>query len=499
MIQPIFNTDFKAKNIYSNITPKHAQYIPALHKYSCDSIAFTGMSQASEYKTVFDFLAAKILSGNKSYNVNSGMLSASKIQSAMRDLFKSVNIYDNFVKTDYTKIKWKNYIPMDIRENSVDKINVARYLRLNQWINVLENTGESQKINSELAKKLKNNNSLKFVIWHAITSELKADNRHIPVPFNEDALLKTINRYEDIEPIDRNVTCAKPSFIEYYTHRLRDNLLMKMGLSNNDEVWVKIPSIKHDYKNRATNIENLEILSNKNWCTRSSDDKAADALADGDFYIYLKRTKPFNMWEPMVGMTSLKGKIDQIQGKENDNIVPLNLVGKIKEFIESSNLKFQSGILDEGPKAAQAIIISEKLNEKDFYTGKTLYNAIKDNDSKSIFGILGVDYTQLNNGNLKIKSYKPSYNLDLNHGYIAPYSMFGINEDELLNSVQIIDGNFVLSGKNKLFNSSITKFPPNLKSVTGKVICNQKQFAKYHDDIMRVVGGQKSKVIVSAY
>ena len=37
---------------------------------------------------------------------------------------------------------------------------------------------------------------------------------------------------------------------------------------------------------------------------------------------------------------------------------------------------------------------------------ETLYNAIKDNDSKSIFGILGVDYTQLNNGNLKIKSYK---------------------------------------------------------------------------------------------
>ena len=319
------------------------------------------------------------------------------------------------------------------------------------------------------------------------------------MPFNEDALLQTINRYEDIEPIDRNVTCAKPSFIEYYTHRLRDNLLMKMGLSNNDEVWVKIPSIKHDYKNRATNIENLEILSNKNWCTRSSDDKAADALADGDFYIYLKRTKPFNMWDPMVGMTSLKGKIDQIQGKENDNIVPLNLVGKIKEFIESSNLKFQSGVLDEGPKAAQAIMISEKLNEKDILTGKTLYNAIKDNDSKSIFGIFGVDYSQLNNGNLKIKSYKPSYNLDSSHGYIAPYSMFGINEDELLNPVQIIDGNFVLSAKNRLFNSSITKFPPNLKSVTGKVICNQEQFAKYHADIMRVVGGQKSRVIVSAY
>lgn len=495
MLQPINNTNFRYKNLYTNNLYAQKTYIPSLHINNYDCVVFTGMSQASEYKTVFDYLSAKILSGSKRFNINSGMLSASKIAKATKEIFKSPEIYKNFSKTDYTKIKWKNYIPLDIRENSVDKINHARTLRLNYWADMLQNPEKLKDKTPELSKKLENN-SLKFVIWHAITSELKADNRHIPVPFNEDALLQTIKRFEDIQPIDRNVTCAKPSFIEYYTHRLRDNLLMSMNLSNNSEVWVKIPSFKHDSAGKLKNIENLEILSNKNWCTRSSDDKASDALTDGDFYIYLKRTKPFNMWEPMVGMTSLKGKIDQIQGKENDNIVPVSLVGKIKEFIETSKLSCQSGIIDDGPKAAQAIMISEKLNEKDIETGKTLFTAIKDGEIKSVFKMLGVEVKSLKNGHLKINGYKPSFNIDPIHGHTIPYSMFGIDENELLKSVEIIDGNFILYNKNKVYNSTISKFPPNLKTVTGKIVCSREQFEKYQDDILKVVGGNIEKVMI---
>lgn len=499
MIQPVTNTELKYKNLYvANSLLNRKLYVPAIYQNNYDSVCFTGMSQASEYKTVFDYLAAKILSGNKKYNVNSAMLSASKIGNAIKNLFKSFNIYDNFAKTEHTKIKWKSYIPLDIREYSVDKINYAREVRLKQWAQLLENPEELKEQYPELSKKLESNNgSLKFVVWNAVTSELKSDNRHIPVPLNEDALLKTIKRYEDIKPIDRNVTCAKPSFIEYYTHRLRDNLLMDMNLSNNDEVWVKIPSIKHDKDNKYKNIQKLEILSNKNWCTRSSYDKAEDALTDGDFYIYLKRTKPFNMWEPMVGMTSLKGKIDQIQGKDNDNIIPLNLVGKIKEFIAKSKLKCQSGILDEGPKSAQAIMISEKLNEKDLFTGRTFFSAIKDSEIESVFRILGVDVTKLKNGKLKINGYKPWYNIDPVHGHTIPYSMFGIDENELLKDVEIIDGNLMLCHKNKLLCSAIDKFPENLKIVTGKVLCNKEQFSKYQEDILRVVNGNKSRIIVS--
>lgn len=103
-------------------------------------------------------------------------------------------------------------------------------------------------------------------------------------------------------------------------------------------------------------------MSCRNWCTRSSVDKAREALEEGDFYIYLKRNG-LSMWDPLVGMTTYEGKIDQIQGIENNNIVPLNLVGEIKSFIKANNLKCQSGLSDEYPKATQSIMISEKLNE----------------------------------------------------------------------------------------------------------------------------------------
>lgn len=499
MLVLTINTDLRYKNIYYKYNSKHQEPQAALlqKEPAADCIVFTGMSQASEYKNVFDFLTAKILSKSKKYNINGSLLSATKITKAAKELFKNEEIFKKFAETDYLKIKWKQYIPLDIRENSVDKINHARAVRLSKWADMLENPKKMQAQYPELSRKLENNDSLKFVIWHAVTSELKVDNRHIPVPLDENALLYTIKRYENIKPIDRNVTCAKPSFIEYYTHRLRDNLLMEMNLSNNDEVWVKIPSIKHDRINKERNISRLEILSNKNWCTRSSDDKAEDALTDGDFYILLKRSKPFNMWEPIAGMASLKGKIDQIQGKDNDNIVPTNLVGKIKEFIKSANLKCQSGIYDEGPKASQAILISEKLNEKDLVTGKTLLASIKDDEVESVFRLLGVNISKLDSGNLKIKGYKPSYNIDAIHGYSIPYSMFGIDENIILKNVEIIEGNFVLCNKNKLYNSTITQFPQSLKIVTGKVICNKEQFEKYQKDILRVVNNDSSRILIS--
>ena len=287
--------------------------------------------------------------------------------------------------------------------------------------------------------------------------------------------------------------CAKPSFLEVYTHRPRDNLLMKMGKSEERAVWVKIPSKKHDTEHFEQNIENLETLSCRNRCTRSSVDKAREALEEGDFYIYLKRNS-MSMWEPLVGMTTYKGKIDQIQGVENNNIVPLNLVGEIKSFIKSSNLKCQSGISDEYPQATQSIMISEKLNEILPDIKKSFAKSIKDNDSIPMFKYLGVNVEQDSDKLLTIGTYKPSYNMDKNSGISIPYSMFGFNEDYLLKDVKVIDGNLILSnGKSKLFDSLITKLPEHLEKITGKVECSQAQYDKFGADLERITTG---KIIV---
>ena len=65
---------------------------------------------------------------------------------------------------------------------------------------------------------------------------------------------------------------------------------MDLGLSDNESVWVKVPSIAHDKIHKDKNIKMLEILSCRNWCTRSSVDKAEAALEDGDF-LYIFRTR----------------------------------------------------------------------------------------------------------------------------------------------------------------------------------------------------------------
>lgn len=488
-------TPYKYNNIYVKKTPVQNSKLSGMPKY--DTVQFTARSMPSEFGNVFDYLASEIAMRKKTkYNVNGGMLYADKIRQAIIELFERNKVFSKFELAIHEKVKWKNYVPQEVRTNAVDKVNEARIARLNQWQSILDNPQKNlEQKDIILQKKLENNRSLQFVIWEAVTSELKKDNRYIPVPFDAKALLDTIQRYEKILPRDRAVSCAKPSFLEYYTHRLRDNLLMSIGLSKHEEVWVKIPSLKHDPLHKEENINKLEILSNRNWCTRSSIDKAADALDDGDFYVYLKRNS-FNMWEPVAGMTSSKGKIDQIQGKDNDNIVPLDLVGEIKSFIQKSGLKCQSGIINEGPKAQQAIFISEKLNEEN-PLGKTLAQSIKTNDNFSIFEFFGIKAERLKGDKLKIGTYKPTYIMNRDKGQVIPFSMFGLNEDELLANVSIIDGNLILRGNSSLFNSTIRNFPPSLKKVTGKVYCTKQQYERFRTDIERVVGGDKNKIFVS--
>lgn len=488
-----YTQDLRISNNSNNFKPK---FVTSLNS---DTVSFTGKSAPSMYKSVFEYLATEIIDGNKKFQVDGSMLSASKIKDAIDNLAAKDKLFPPFKNTISEKIKWKSYIPQDIRVFSVEKINQARAVRMNQWKEFLQNPEKcsplGQPYDRELVSKIKGDNPLKFVIWNAVASELKSNNRHIPVPFNEKALLETIKGFETIEPKDRAVRCAAPSFLEIYTHRLRDNLLMDMDLSERDSVWVKIPSLKHDKANQDKNIQKLEILSSRNWCTRSSVDKAKDALEDGDFYIYLERGK-FNLWEPLVGMTSEMGKIDQIQGVENNNIVPLGYVNEIKDFIKKNNIQCRSGIVDEGPKARQAILISEKLNETSPELKKSFAKAIKEKDDVAMLKYLGFNVTSLPDKTLEISGYRPSYTIKSDSGISIPYSMFGLNEDDLLQNVRVINGNLILDNRNSIFNTSITKFPPRLEIVSGKVSCTSEQFEKYKNDIMRVVGNNPSKIVV---
>lgn len=473
---------------YKHCTP-NLNYIKS-NGLNNSSLPFRGMSCPSNYKTSFDFLAAELISRNtKKWGLDGSFLSASMISTALDKLFKLNRVFGPYIEANLAKINWRNYIPQDIREYCINKINEARAERLKEWQMFLEapECVDRNLEHPDLVKDIKNDKALKFIIWNAINSELKVNNRHIPVPLDFIALEETINHFKEIQPKFRAVACASASFLDMYTHRLRDNLLMKKGLSKKQEVWVKIPSQKHEPENLESNIEALEILSYKNWCTRSSVDKAADALADGDFYLYLKRDDK-QIWQSILGMASSKGKIDQIQGRDNNNFIPLTELENIKSFLKSYGLQCQSGVADEGPKAMQQIMIAEKLSEISSIVGKSLTKAIKDKDIVSIFKILGQKLKYTSEGKYEIGTYKPQFLLDSKKGITAPYAFMGIDEDSLLENVEKIDGDFVLyNNKNKIFNSTIEAFPPNLKEVTGRIICSKEQYAKYQDDFKRVV------------
>ncbi len=468
---------------------EHKNYYPNLAPLKQDTICFRGMSQASEYKTVFQYLAADILSKQKKYGVDGSLLSANNISKGIDNLFKNDGVYTPYTLSNAGKIRWKAYVPQDVREFSVNKINDARKSRLDHWKEFLENPENDEKAKEypKLVSNISKRKPLRFVIWHAVTSELKENNRHIPVPFNAKALAQTVEDFEAIPAISRKVRCSSPSFLEMYTHRLRDNLLEEKGLSNNNAVWVKIPSVKHDPKNKEKNISELETLSCRNWCTRSSVDKAEAALEEGDFYIYLERDKKNNLWQPLIGMASYKNKIDQIQGIENNNVIPINQLENVKSFIQKEGLKCQSGIIDEGPKAYQQILICEKMAEYRPDFEKSFEKAVKDEDAYTVFRYLDKSVNHLDNDKLEIGTYKPSYLANANSGITIPYSMIGIDEDVLLHNVQKINGDLVLYNKNPLYNSSIKQFPPNLEKVTGKIICSKEQFEKFGDDMKRVV------------
>lgn len=480
---------------YYNSTPKLYTGV------STDTVSFSGKSPCELYKSVFDYMAAEIFDANKSFKIDGSMLNSTKIKTAVKNLFDENRAYFPYKESLSEKIKWKSYIPQDVRVFSIAKINEARQARMGEWksfLNNPENFLKSRQItNPELVKKINDNQSLRFIIWNSISGELKANNRHIPVPFDDKALLETIKGFEKISPIERKVRCSYPTFLEIYTHRMRDNLLGQMGKSGDAPVWIKIPSIAHDRAKKERNIATLEILSNKNWCTRSSVDKAEAALEDGDFYIYLKRGKS-ELWEPLIGMTSLKGKIDQIQGAENNNIIPLNLVDEVKSFINSKYLQCHSGIIDEGPKARQAIMISEKLNEvlPDVKPSYNFARAIKENDAENIFKFLNVPVKTLEDGTLETGSYRPSYSINPKSGISVPYSMFGLDEYMLLQNVKVINGNLILDAKQKVFESRITKFPPKLEKVTGRVSCTKAQYEKFKPEIDRLVADNPKKLLV---
>ena len=165
---------------------------------------------------------------------------------------------------------------------------------------------------------------------------------------------------------------------------------------------------------------------------------------------------------------------------------------KVKEFLKSKKLKCQSGIVDEGPRANQQILISEKLSEQRPNLEKSFEKALKTDDIPMVFEYLDKPMKVLDNGTYEIKGYKPTYLADKNKGITLPLNMMGVNEDKLLENVSVVRGDLILDNKDVLLNSHITKIPEKLEKVTGKISCNRAQYEQFGDRLQQVAQNPKA-------
>ena len=267
------------------------------------------------------------------------------------------------------KVKLPSYIPKSIKRNEVELVNKARKEREKDW-----KTYINENISAKDSRK----------IWQVLSYGIKSDNRIIPAPVDTKAIMETLPQVEKL-PEKKCSDVYNSNLIKSAINGIINNdcfnktvLYTKDGeiLNKKDKksvltqnaLWIKIPSEKKDPIYYNKNVYNVERLSNPNWCTRSKDDKAQEALQDGDLYVYVEKKN--GLWSSNVAMTTYRGKIRQIQGQANNNMIPMQYAPTIKNFLLKTNyiastpdggiknLKCDTGYTSDGPAAFTQLLIS---------------------------------------------------------------------------------------------------------------------------------------------
>ena len=102
----------------------------------------------------------------------------------------------------------------------------------------------------------------------------------------------------------------KLSFINLYKKNLLE--IVPVLKHDNPKEWVVIKSISNDPLNYEDNATQLQILSHRTWCTKTSTAKMH--LMYGDIHILLENSKP------RLAVRFFDNEIDEIQGLGNRGI-----------------------------------------------------------------------------------------------------------------------------------------------------------------------------------
>jgi len=282
--------------------------------------------------------------------------------------------------------------------------------------------------------------AMRLLVMAGITQGLKKNEDSLPPVLNKGVLADTLTKLEEELISDPK---KQFNFNKTYQNNLRAHYTQDSNTGETETKWVVIPSAKHDTKNFKTNIEKLKTLSYKTWCTKSFNSKPY--LEDGDFHVFLENG------QPKLGVRFVGNLIAEIQGELNNGKIPIKYLDILKAHLEDGKYKIHYEVREKIENAERIQKIANVVKQD-------IAGLVQIKDYKRVLKHFKFWPYKLDNGNLEIESYKQPSDF-------YTWSDIGVDENELLENVEIINGNASFT------ESPITELK-HIKKITGNVYLN---------------------------
>ncbi len=162
----------------------------------------------------------------------------------------------------------------------------------------------------------------------SLVKNLKTNNDNLPPIFNSTVFEETISDLEGALFLDREFQFDISSV---YKKNLQDKmLLITTRKSEFQEGWIKITPSKNEEEVKK-NAELLNVFSRKTWCTKGV--KSEIYVKNFGFRIFVRNG------EPVLCIRLQNNTVCEIQGSNNDSVIPQNYRPLIMDYIDKNNLE----------------------------------------------------------------------------------------------------------------------------------------------------------------
>lgn len=395
-ILPLNSFSYYNSRISNN---KKAPLSPVIKNTACDTVSF-GAVKKSQFQPIELALVEKYKLPIEKYS--------------------SVEDLQMYAEKELEKLEKK---PFDGKNSDT---GMLRKQLLNEWFDYF-------KANSD-----KYPPSTRFLVCNEICNKLNSDTEKLPPTPNSVVIDETLEQIHDGFSKDKHFSF---NFENLYRKNL-SRYMSKNATDDNDTTgWVHISSQKHDEANFEHNVQRLKALSYPTWCTANKTGKLH--LENCDFHVYV-----------VDGITQAimrikNGKIVEIQGIDNNSLIPPKYLDEIVSHIKESGLMTSEIIKERIYDTCGA----RDKRYKEINDFKELLKTVDKTNPEEVFPLLGIEVKVLENKKFELSEYyQPDKDIS--------FADIGIDEQKLFENVEKINGNATFS------NSSLKRFT-NLKYIDG--------------------------------